>query len=109
MPPPRGAGPSTEVSRIGLLASVREGRASERAVRRAHVARPGGLQGDPIMENARAGDEPGSPQEHPGLPAGTLDAVLAGSPDLVFLCDRGGTFLYANPAGARRWGRERCD
>src|SRR6185312_16670141 len=69
---------------------------------------PRGLLGEPIMESARAGDGTGGLQQgHLGLPSGTLDAVLAGSPDLVFLCDRGGTFLYANVAGARQWGRER--
>ena len=31
---------------------------------------------------------------------GTLDAVLAASPDLIYLCDRGGTFLYTNHPGA---------
>ncbi|MHC5537504.1 PAS domain-containing sensor histidine kinase [Singulisphaera rosea] len=39
--------------------------------------------------------------------AGTLDAVLASSSDLVYLCDRNGTFLYANPDGARQWGKDR--
>jgi PAS domain S-box-containing protein len=39
--------------------------------------------------------------------AGTLDAMLAASPDLVYLCDRPGTFLYANNAGARHWGKTR--
>jgi PAS domain S-box-containing protein len=38
---------------------------------------------------------------------GTLDAVLAASPDLVYLCDRSGTFLYANHPGAREWGMNR--
>ncbi len=33
----------------------------------------------------------------------TLDAVLAGSPDLVSLCDRAGTFLYVSPQAARAW------
>ena len=40
---------------------------------------------------------------------GTLDAVLGGSPDLVYLCDRAGTFLYANSAGARHWRLDRDD
>ncbi|HMB03929.1 MAG TPA: PAS domain S-box protein [Isosphaeraceae bacterium] len=39
--------------------------------------------------------------------AGALDAVLAASPDLVYLCDRGGAFLYANHPGAREWGMDR--
>jgi PAS domain S-box-containing protein len=34
---------------------------------------------------------------------GMLDAVLAASPDLVYLCDRAGTFLYANHPGAVEW------
>ncbi|MBV8612007.1 MAG: PAS domain-containing protein [Singulisphaera sp.] len=38
---------------------------------------------------------------------GTLDAVLGSSPDLVYLCDRAGTFLYANSAGARHWKLDR--
>ncbi|SIN72893.1 PAS domain S-box-containing protein [Singulisphaera sp. GP187] len=38
---------------------------------------------------------------------GTLDAVLAATPDCVYLCDRAGTILYVNVSGARHWGLER--
>ena len=37
-------------------------------------------------------------------PTSTLDAVLAASPDLVYLCDQDGTFLYSNHPGASVWG-----
>ena len=33
--------------------------------------------------------------------------MLAASSDLVYLCDRQGTILYANLAGATRWGLKR--
>jgi PAS domain S-box-containing protein len=38
---------------------------------------------------------------------GMLDAVLAASPDLVYVCDRTGTFLYANHPGADEWRLDR--
>ncbi|AGA28853.1 PAS domain S-box protein [Singulisphaera acidiphila] len=38
---------------------------------------------------------------------GTLDAVLAATPDCVYLCDRAGTILYVNVSGAEHWGLER--
>jgi two-component system NtrC family sensor kinase len=40
-------------------------------------------------------------------PTGTLDAVLAASPDLVYLCDRAGTILYSNHPGALEWMMDR--
>ena len=53
--------------------------------------------------------EDGNDQMSAGLEwrPGTLDAVLAASPDCVYLCDRAGTILYVNVPAARHWGRER--
>src|SRR5215211_6136950 len=59
------------------------------------------------MESSPPGDQTCPVSAGMEWRAGALDAVLAASPDLVYLCDRSGTILYANLAGARRWGRER--
>lgn len=59
------------------------------------------------MAMARAGD--GSDRLSGTLEwrVGTLDAVLAATPDCVYLCDRSGTILYVNASAARHWGRDR--
>lgn len=41
--------------------------------------------------------------------AGTLDAILAASPDPVYLCSRAGTFLFANASGVAVWGLDRSE
>jgi two-component system, NtrC family, sensor kinase len=41
--------------------------------------------------------------------AGTLDAILGASTDMVYLCGRAGEFLYANPSGAAAWGLDRAE
>jgi PAS domain S-box-containing protein len=35
---------------------------------------------------------------------GALDAVIAATSELVYLCDRSGTFLYVSPSVVRAWG-----
>ena len=56
---------------------------------------------------------PESPPRPPLTPvpgqAGTLDAILAASPDLVYLCGRAGKFLFANASGAAVWGLDRSE
>ncbi|WP_406699337.1 PAS domain-containing protein [Singulisphaera sp. Ch08] len=59
------------------------------------------------MEFARTGDHHNHLAAGPDWRAGTLDAVLAATPDCVYLCDRPGTILYVNVPGALHWGRER--
>ena len=61
------------------------------------------------MASSRAGDRPDGAPTRPDWHAGMLDAVLAATPDLVFLCDPTGTFLYANAEAARHWERPRAD
>ncbi len=50
---------------------------------------------------------PASPGPRIDRQASLLDAILAATPDLVYLCDRRGVFLYANQAGAALWGLDR--
>jgi len=61
------------------------------------------------MATVQPGEEPvrtPAPLEWRG---GAIDALLAGTPDLVYACDRAGMIFYANPAGSRHWGKERSE
>jgi two-component system NtrC family sensor kinase len=59
------------------------------------------------MSQSRSESLPSLPMVRVERQAGTLDAILASSTDLVYLCGRSGEFLYANPAGAAAWGLDR--
>src|SRR4051794_35365822 len=59
------------------------------------------------MSQSRAEAVTRSPLARVERQAGTLDAILAASADLVYLCGRAGEFLYANPSGAEIWGLDR--
>src|SRR3954451_13175257 len=59
------------------------------------------------MSQSRAEPAPRSPLARVERQAGTLDAILAASADLVYLCGRAGEILYANPSGAGAWGLDR--
>jgi two-component system NtrC family sensor kinase len=61
------------------------------------------------MSPSRFESPPRSPLARVQRQAGTLDAILGASSDLVYLCGRGGEFLYANPSGAEAWGLDQAE
>jgi PAS domain-containing protein len=67
------------------------------------------VEGDCVMNPSRPETPPRSPLVRIERRPGILDAILAASPDLVYLCSRSGEFLFANPSGASVWGLDRFE
>ena len=63
--------------------------------------------GDSVMGMSRFEGPPGGPTTQAEWQAGTLDAILGASPDLVYVCAPSGEFLDANLSGASAWGLDR--
>ncbi|WP_422925327.1 PAS domain-containing sensor histidine kinase [Singulisphaera sp. PoT] len=61
------------------------------------------------MATVQPGEGPIRTPTHLHWNGGAIDALLAGSPDLVYVCDRTGTIFYTNPAGSRYLHKDRSE